>query len=60
MALRTSKSNIGNEEHKDLSFNMEIYYPYNHQQEDESSEEETKDEEKNTKVNQMMIPVCNF
>ena len=38
MALRTTKSNLDNEEHEDLSFN--------YQQEDESDEEETEGEEK--------------
>ena len=38
MAFGTTKNNLDNEEHEDLSFN--------HQQEDESDEEETEGEEK--------------
>ena len=38
IALRTTKSNLDNEEHEDLYFS--------HQQEDESDEEETEGEEK--------------
>ena len=37
MALRTTKSDLDNEEHEDLSFN--------HQREDDSDEEETEGEE---------------
>ena len=38
MALRTTKSNLDNEEHEDLSFN--------HQQEDKSNQEEREGEKK--------------
>ena len=41
-ALRTTKSNLDNEEHEDLSFN--------HQQEDEYDEEETEGKEKGDQI----------